>query len=471
MSYKKAAIRLDKNPTTNKRKIEVLDIDQNAGLPRKLARLRYRLYHKAKKEPKFRFYTLYDRIYQKEVLEFALRKLSRKKDKAAGIDGVKIRDVLSSETKRHQFIDNLHEELRAKKYKPQPVLRRYIPKARGKLRPLGIPTLKDKVVQKATVLVIEAIFEADFKDNSYGYRPGKSSNEAVKAIRNQILRKKTEVYDADLKGFFDNIPHDNLLKAVEKRISDRSVLKMIKQWLEAPIIEPDQRGAAGKNRKGTPQGGVISSLLANIYMNLFDHLFHKFINGGKHWNPKLIRYADDFVIIAQKIEMDLIDWVEKTLEGRFKLPINREKTTVIRLNEPKAKLSFVGFTFQYIQDKFKSWEKYPLFYPSKKAEMKIRDNIREVVTKRRCFVPLKTLIKEVNAKLRGWSNYFKIAKCYTKKSFQRIDHYVYKKLLRHSKKLSQRHYRKPKDVSFYRHLAQLGRIRINAKRLKPSYCY
>ena len=455
---------MDKDPTTKKEE-EILDIDRGFNFPKKLARLRYRLYWKAKKEGRFRFYTLFDRIYRKEVLDYALTRLSRKRDSAAGIDGVRIYDIVSSEEGRKKFIDDLHEELRSKRYKASPILRRYIPKGAGKLRPLGIPTVKDRVVQAATALVISAIFEADFKDLSYGYRPKKSANDAVNEIRKQINSGKTEVYDADLKGFFDNIPHDKLLKAVKFRISDKSVIKLIKQWLEAPIIEPDQKGAAGKNRKGTPQGGVISPLLANIYMHWFDHQFLERF-GNEHWRAKLIRYADDFVIVAFKITDKITDWVEKELENRFGLPINREKTSVVRLRAPNETLSFLGYTMRCVDDRYGRVRKFALVTPSKKSEMKLKENLRDLISHRRCYVPMTQLVQEVNRTLRGWANYFRLG--YKRKSFRRIDKFVNRRLYRHSKKLSHKHYRTPKGVNFFEHLKQLGLVRLNAPVTRPS---
>ncbi len=220
--------------------------------------LRWKLWRKAKQEPKFRFYTLYDRIYRLDVLTVAWW-LVWKNDGAPGIDGMSCRDIIDGPG-AGKFLADLQEELRSKRYRPQPVKRVMIPKANGGERPLGIPIVKDRIVQMATLLVLEPIFEADFHECSYGFRPGKSAHQAVDAIRAHLQAGLREVYDADLKGYFDTIPHDQLMKCLQMRITDRSVLHLIRSWLEAPIVERDERGrtAAHRSERGTPQGGVIA---------------------------------------------------------------------------------------------------------------------------------------------------------------------------------------------------------------------
>ena len=220
--------------------------------------LRWKLWRKAKQEPKFRFYTLYDRIYRLDVLTVAWW-LVWKNDGKPGIDGMSCRDIIDGPG-AGKFLADLQEELRSKRYRPQPVKRVMIPKANGGERPLGIPIVKDRIVQMATLLVLEPIFEADFHECSYGFRPGKSAHQAVDAIRAHLQAGLREVYDADLKGYFDTIPHDQLMKCLQMRITDRSVLHLIRSWLEAPIVERDERGrtAAHRSERGTPQGGVIA---------------------------------------------------------------------------------------------------------------------------------------------------------------------------------------------------------------------
>jgi RNA-directed DNA polymerase len=253
-------------------------------LPDKVQELRRKLYQKARAEPKFRFYALYDRVYRKDVLEAAFKHVG-KRGKAAGVDGVRAEDSLGEENGVEDFLETIHEELLAKTYRASPVKRVNIPKGEGATRPLGIPTLKDRVVQMAVLLILEPIFEADFMDCSHGFRPRRKAYDALDAIGSNLKAGRTEVYDADLKGYFDSIPHDKLIACVRMRVVDSSVLKLLRMWLKAPIIETDEKGRQQpprKNRSGTPQGGVISPLLANVYLHWFDVKFHR-KGGPYHW--------------------------------------------------------------------------------------------------------------------------------------------------------------------------------------------
>jgi RNA-directed DNA polymerase len=255
---------LDTRPTTEEhgglnydQQLAEPEVKSGVTLPPKVSELRKKLGQRAKQEPKFRFYTLYDRIYREDVLRAAAR-LVLNHDGAAGVDGVTCQDILAMDERDwNAFIRELHEELRTKRYCPQPVKRVYIPKPDGRLRPLGIPTVKDRIVQTAALLILEPIFEADFLDCSYGFRPGRNAHQAIDTIRQHVASGRQEVYDADLKSYFDTIPHDSLLKCLERRIADRSVLKLIRMWLESPVVETDQHGkkTVTRSTQGTPQGG------------------------------------------------------------------------------------------------------------------------------------------------------------------------------------------------------------------------
>ncbi|MEA2067830.1 MAG: group II intron reverse transcriptase/maturase [Verrucomicrobiota bacterium] len=429
------------------------------GLPPRLAELREKLHEKAKQERSFRFYSLYGHLNRPVVLEAAWKQVRANKG-AAGVDGVSIADVDRSEENVAAFLEDIRRDLAAKTYRPDRVRRVWIPKANGGLRPLGIPTVRDRVVQTALLLLLEPIFEADFMECSHGFRPGRNAHDALDRIGEALAQGQCSVYDADLAGYFDSIPHDGLIKCVRMRVTDGSVLRLLRAFLEAPVEDPpDEEGGPPKvrrNKRGTPQGGVISPLLANIYLHWFDKLFHRQA-GPAHWaKATLVRYADDFVILARYIGPRLEGFVETTVEDWMGLSLNRDKTRIVDARQPGATVDFLGYSFRLEKDRYGRNCRYWRRFPSRKAMARERDRLREMTGPGQCFTPMDLLIERINKHLAGWANYFD--KGHSRKEMRQINSFVRQRLTRHLQRRSQRGWRQPEGKSAYRHLADLGLI-------------
>lgn len=439
------------NPTT-----ETSMIPKETGISPKVSELRWKLGNKAKLEPKFRFYALYDRIYRKDVLEAAYARI-RANNGSAGADNISFEDLEIEDDGPSKLIDQIQRELKEKSYKPGPIKRVYIPKANGKPRPLGIPCIRDRLVQMAVLLILEPIFEADFEECSYGFRPKRGAHSALEEIRKNIREGRTESYDVDLASYFDTIDHEDLLKKVERRVADRQVLKLIRMFLKAVIVDKDKGGKTSSRRatEGTPQGGVISPLLANIYLHDFDKAFNDDLNSPLQFaNARLIRYADDFVVLAKYMGKRITDWIEETIEGKLKLTINREKTKIVKLREEGVKLNFLGYSFRFDRDLKGRRLKYLNMFPADKSVARLKEKVKEKTSKA-SQNSLNDVITELNRTTRGWANYFKLG--YPRMAFRDVNYYMITRFYRFTKNRSQRRLkpRRPGE-SLYRCLKRRG---------------
>ena len=380
----------------------------------KSQQLQRNLYLAAKKDKQRRFHALYDRIFRLDILWRAWKEV-RENMGSAGIDNITFEMV--EEYGVEEYLLDIQEDLQNKKYRPKPVKRVYIPKPDGKQRPLGIPTIRDRIVQQACKIVIEPVFEANFLDNSYGFRPKRDAKQATEKVKKELY-KNWYVVDADIQGYFDNINHEILLGLLNRRISDRRVIKLCRQWLRAGVIE---NGKYYPTEKGSPQGGVISPLLANIYLHVLDSYWENHKELGV-----IVRYADDAVIMCRKrTDAELAFEHLKRIMTKLKLTLNPQKTKIVDMN--KESFDFLGFRYQKF-GKTKSGRKLPYMMPSKKAMEKVKDAIRVITCRKSAYEGLEQKVEKLNPLIRGWRNYFQHGN--STKRFKQLDEYVWMKLWR-----------------------------------------
>ena len=429
--------------------------------PSKIRELQIKLYRKAKNEPGYRFYMLYDKVYREDIVAHAYARVRANKG-ASGVDEQTFEEIESAGLA--EWLTGIREELRNRTYQPQPVRRVMIPKPGGGERPLGIPTIRDRVVQTAAKLLIEPIFEADFEPNAYGYRPKRSAQDAIQEVHELLCEGYTDVVDADLSKYFDTIPHSELLQCVARRIVDKHMLHLIKMWLKAPVEEKDETGkkrlTGGKdNDRGTPQGGVVSPLLANLYMNRMLKGWRK-TKRGEQYQARVVNYADDFVILSRSKAAEAVEWTRE-VTTKLGLTLNETKTCIRQAREES--FNFLGYTFgpqRYRKDGH--W--YLGASPAKKAVARIKEKVGDLLAPSNVGT-WPEVRDRLNRMLRGWSAYYSYGT--RMPAYRAIDNYVYQSVrnfLRRRHKVQSRGTSRFSDEVVF---GELGVLRLRRVHLGP----
>lgn len=429
--------------------------------PSKIRELQIKLYRKAKNEPGYRFYMLYDKIWREDILVHAYA-LVRANKGAPGVDGQSFEQIESGDV--GEWLTGIGEELRNKTYKPQPVRRVTIPKPGGGERPLGIPTIRDRVIQTAVKLLIEPIFEADLEPNAYGYRPKRSAQDAIQEVHELLCEGYTDVVDADLSKYFDTIPHSELLQCVARRIVDKHMLHLLKMWLKVPVEEEDEKGkkrlTGGKgNDRGTPQGGVVSPLLANLYMNRMLKGWRN-TKRGEQYRAKLVNYADDFVILSRGKATEALEWTRGVVT-RLGLTLNEAKTSIKEAR--KESFNFLGYSFGPHRFR-KDGHWYLGASPSKKAVDRLKQKVGEVLVPGNKG-PWPEVRDRLNRMLRGWSAYFSYGT--RTQAYRAVDNHVAQRVRHFLRKRHQVQSRGTSRFSDDAVFGELGVLRLRQVQLGP----
>ena len=423
----------------------------NLATPLSVQKLQTALHAKAKENPSFRFYALYDKLYRADVLQYAYA-CCKANQGAPGVDGKRFEDIEAYGLER--WLGELAQELRKETYEPEAIRRVYIPKPNGKLRPLGIATIRDRVAMTAAVLVLGAIFEADLPAEQYGYRAERSALDAVRQVHSLLNTGHTHVVDADLSEYYETIPHSELLQSVARRVMDRKVLHLIKMWITAVVEDTDERGnkkRTTRNRdekRGLPQGSPLSPLLSNLYMRRFV-LGWKRLGYEQQFGGRIVTYADDLVICCKRGADEALGKMRQIMQ-RLRLTVNEEKTHICRV--PVAYFDFLGYQFGRFYSK-KTGKAYLGTRPSKKSVKRLIVSIHELTTHRRSLLEAEVLVGDLNRKLRGWANYFKLGP--VSPAYRAVDRYTKTRLrrwLRHKHKVRNRGRRCFSDEYLYQRL-------------------